>query len=492
VTADYPEATLGDAALIQAARTGSAAAYSELRDRHLVAVQRLARHLGSSPSALDDAVSEAFGRVLQVLQAGGGPGEALRCYLLRTLRSNLSDGDRPGGEPELSVLGQAFYRLPERWQTVLWHAAVEEEPAEDVALILGTVPDAVTSLVYRAREGLRQVYLDCSLDGARVYGECVQWSSRLAAHARGGLPARDADRLDEHLAGCRACADLYAGVCAVDGPLPALLGPVVLGPLTGKYLARRRAQPVAAVPIVVAAARRRVFTVAAVVAMATVAGGSYFVLSGSSGLGSVLDGPTVGPVTTQRPPAPPSQAPVTADTGGTGSPTSTSRRPTSTPTPSEKPPKKPSGTPSRRPGPSKRPTSSRPPTPTTTTKPPTTKPPPPAAVGLSFRTEQQFAETVIRFTISNDTGATGPAAIRLAAPAGTEFVPTSDGCDMTRTTGDAIWLDCGSMPAGSSLSGAVSVWPAGGECAQSGTVQARGTVGSTAKATTQRFRITCA
>ena len=58
---------------------------------------------------------------------------------------------------------QAFASLPERWQLVLWHTEVEGRSAAEVAPILGLAPNAVAALAYRAREGLRQAYLNAHI-----------------------------------------------------------------------------------------------------------------------------------------------------------------------------------------------------------------------------------------------------------------------------------------------------------------------------------------
>src|SRR5512132_1127731 len=69
----------GDAELISAVRGGDVDAYGELFARHVDAARRLARQL-SGPADADDLVSDAFTKVLTVLQRGGGPDLAFRAY----------------------------------------------------------------------------------------------------------------------------------------------------------------------------------------------------------------------------------------------------------------------------------------------------------------------------------------------------------------------------------------------------------------------------
>jgi RNA polymerase sigma factor (sigma-70 family) len=74
-----------DAELISAVRGGDADAYGELFERHVVAARRLARQL-VPPADAEDLVSEAFAKVLSLLQRGSGPDVAFRAYLLTAIR----------------------------------------------------------------------------------------------------------------------------------------------------------------------------------------------------------------------------------------------------------------------------------------------------------------------------------------------------------------------------------------------------------------------
>src|SRR5918998_5276358 len=85
--------TRDDGALIAAVRSGDTDAYGELFARHADAARRLARSL-TDPVAADDLVSEAFAKVLAVLQRGAGPDLAFRAYLLTAVRRLHVDGVR--------------------------------------------------------------------------------------------------------------------------------------------------------------------------------------------------------------------------------------------------------------------------------------------------------------------------------------------------------------------------------------------------------------
>ncbi len=87
-----------DAELISRVRGGDVAAYGDLFARHKDAATRLSRQLVRGPDA-DDLVSEAFAKVLTVLQGGGGPDVAFRAYLLTAVRRLHVDQIRSGAAP---------------------------------------------------------------------------------------------------------------------------------------------------------------------------------------------------------------------------------------------------------------------------------------------------------------------------------------------------------------------------------------------------------
>jgi RNA polymerase sigma factor (sigma-70 family) len=238
-TAEFDEP--GDAELITAVRAGGTEAYGVLYRRHSGSALALARHLTGSWAEADDLVAESFAKVLDVLRGGGGPDAAFRAYLLTTVRHTLYDRARRDRRLELSddmtrhdpgvpwedtavaglesaLAARAFTKLPERWQTVLWHTEVEQESPAEVAPLLGLTPNGVAALAYRAREGLRQAYLQEHLaDG--VAGAHLSTVNRLGAWARGGLSARQRAKVDAHLTGCDTCSALAAELEDVNGGL---------------------------------------------------------------------------------------------------------------------------------------------------------------------------------------------------------------------------------------------------------------------------------
>jgi len=247
----------GDAELIAAVRGGDLDSYGELYARHVDAARRLARQL-TSPADADDLVSDAFTKVLTVLQRGGGPDLAFRAYLLTAVRRLHVDRLRAGsrlrpvddltpfdpGLPfhdtavegfETAAAAKAFASLPERWQMVLWHTEVEGQKPADIAPLLGMSANSVAALAYRAREGLRQAFLSqhaADMDDV----DCAWTRDHLGAYVRGGLSRRDSGRVDDHLAECRACAAVYLELTEVNSGLAGLLAPLLLGAAGLGYL----------------------------------------------------------------------------------------------------------------------------------------------------------------------------------------------------------------------------------------------------------------
>lgn len=224
-----------DRELLDDARTGDRAAFQELYDRHRGAALRLARSYRRNGDA-DDLVNGAFERVLAALLRGNGPTDAFRPYLFVTLRRlAMEDGRRPHDETldelpdsvtaamdlppldgtERDLVLQAFAALPERWQAVLWLTEVEGRQPREVGRSAGLPANTVAVLAHRARERLRQTYLQAHLQSTPRRG-CEPHRSRLGSYVRGGLSRRHRVTTADHLAHCASCRDLVAGLDDVN------------------------------------------------------------------------------------------------------------------------------------------------------------------------------------------------------------------------------------------------------------------------------------
>ncbi|MBH1936999.1 sigma-70 family RNA polymerase sigma factor [Streptomyces sp. AV19] len=263
---DEREAPPSDAELIARLRDGEdpgADSYALLYRRHADAVRGYARSCCRDVHTAEDLTNEVFAGTLQAVRRGAGPDTAVRAYLLTTVRrvaaawaktarreqlvedfavfavsagSAGEDDDTPGAEvhamrqAETSLAVQAFRSLPERWQMVLWHTTVEEEPPSQVAPLLGLSANATAVLAHRAREGLRQAYLQAHVSASLTSaGSCAQYADRLGAYARGGLRMRAERGLRKHLDECDRCRTAALELADVNARLRAVLPVAVVG-----------------------------------------------------------------------------------------------------------------------------------------------------------------------------------------------------------------------------------------------------------------------
>ncbi len=238
---------LTDTELLDQARNGDEAAFTELYVRHQPAAIRLARSYRRMGDP-DDMVNGAFERVLGALRRGAGPTESFRAYLFVTLRrlaaeqgehladESIDEVPEPineaaaAGELEMAdraIITRAFESLPDRWQAVLWHTAVEGREPRELSDVLGVSANAAAAMSYRAREKLRQAYLQAHLL-ADPAPDHEPWRSQLGAYVRDGLSNRDRTAVDAHLEGCEPCRALLAELQDVNRSLARAVLPLFL------------------------------------------------------------------------------------------------------------------------------------------------------------------------------------------------------------------------------------------------------------------------
>ncbi|WP_405480064.1 sigma-70 family RNA polymerase sigma factor [Streptomyces sp. NBC_00009] len=256
-----------DADLIARMRSGDDTAYEELYRRHSTAVHRYARTCCRDGHTADDLTAEVFARMLQAVRGGSGPEHAVRAYLLTTVRrvaagwtksakrehlvedfavfaqqaarsSEVSDDDtldlgadvRAMHEAEQSMAMQAFRSLPERWQAVLWHTEVEDESPSEVATLFGLDANGTRVLAKRAREGLKEAYLQAHVSTTLTQDEeCARYADRLGAYARGSLRTRAERGLRKHLEECAKCRLAAGQIKEVAGGIPGVVPVAVIG-----------------------------------------------------------------------------------------------------------------------------------------------------------------------------------------------------------------------------------------------------------------------
>jgi RNA polymerase sigma factor (sigma-70 family) len=241
---------LSDAELTSRARAGDGSAFGELWRRHARAGRTVARSFTSSLDP-DDLVQESFAKIFQALQKGGGPTGAFRPYLFTTIRNTASAWGRARRETSLDTLesledpasrdeetmaaldrsltATAFRSMPSRWQEVLWYCEVEQMTPQQVAPLLGMKPNAVAALAYRAREGLRQAWIQAHIASVPEGSEHRWTIERIGSYTRGALGKRDTTKLEAHLDECARCTIVAAEAREVGSRIALVLLPLAAG-----------------------------------------------------------------------------------------------------------------------------------------------------------------------------------------------------------------------------------------------------------------------
>jgi RNA polymerase sigma factor (sigma-70 family) len=239
-----------DSDLLTYTRAGDGAAFGELWRRHSRAARTVARSFTSSLDP-DDLVQESFAKIYQALQKGGGPTGAFRPYLFTTVRNTASAWGRARREASIDTLesfedpasrdeetmaaldrsltATAFRSLPTRWQEVLWYCEVEGMTPQQVAPLLAMKPNAVAALAYRAREGLRQAWIQAHIAAVPEDSEHRWTIERIGTYTRGSLGKRDAAKLEAHLDSCARCTIVAAEAREVGSRIALVLLPLAAG-----------------------------------------------------------------------------------------------------------------------------------------------------------------------------------------------------------------------------------------------------------------------
>ncbi|NSC22538.1 sigma-70 family RNA polymerase sigma factor [Streptomyces albus subsp. chlorinus] len=248
-------------------REGDDGAYEELYRRHAEPVRRYARTCCRDADTAEDLTGEVFARTLQAVRGGKGPQVAVRAYLLASVRhvaaawartrrrerlvddfavfvqsaaaaSAARDVDtldlgaevRAMLKAERTLVVRAFKSLSEYDRMLLWHTAVEGSKPQEVALLLGTSRGAAATAAHRAREHLKQAYLQAHVSTAlTAEGECARFADRLGAYARGGLRMRAERGVARHLEECSACSEAVSEVKDLNEHIRLLVPVAIIG-----------------------------------------------------------------------------------------------------------------------------------------------------------------------------------------------------------------------------------------------------------------------
>lgn len=229
------EGEISDAALCDAIRAGEAWPVAVLWERHYSIALKWARTKDSANA--EDVVSEAFDAVYRALLGGGGPTEAFRSYLFRTINSGFSrtwtdaqrtiaidefdDFDVPdervlsadaslSESEEQAAAVAALEDLPLRWKRVILEVDVGGRPVQEVAEELEMSPNSTSVLLKRAREGLKKSWLKRMHPNGGLAGDCAACVEQFSEIRWGKRNGRGRGRAEAHLEGCQGCRSRWS------------------------------------------------------------------------------------------------------------------------------------------------------------------------------------------------------------------------------------------------------------------------------------------
>ncbi|WOF23740.1 sigma-70 family RNA polymerase sigma factor [Microbacterium betulae] len=239
-----------DVDLVLRSRSGDREAFAELWRRHYRSGVVAARSITSSFDA-DDLVQEAYAKIFQSIRRGKGPTGSFRAYLFTAIRNiaaswgrssnevasdELENVEDPGSTDQAtdealdrSLTHTAFRSLPTRWQEVLWYTEIEQMKPGEVAPLLGMKAAGVSQLAFRAREGLREAWIQAHIASVEDGSDHAWTIERLGAYTRENLGPRDRKKVEDHLGDCARCAIVASEAKEVSGRLALVLLPLTIG-----------------------------------------------------------------------------------------------------------------------------------------------------------------------------------------------------------------------------------------------------------------------
>ena len=153
-------------------RAGDDSAYEELFRRHSDAVRRYARTCCRDAHTADDLTAEVFARTLQAVRGGSGPEQAVRAYLLTTVRRVAAAWTKTAKREQ----------LVEDFAVFAAQAARSSEVSDDDTLDLGA--DVLRDARGRAVDGHAGLPAACRSAGRPCCGTPPSRKSRRARSPR--------------------------------------------------------------------------------------------------------------------------------------------------------------------------------------------------------------------------------------------------------------------------------------------------------------------
>lgn len=247
-----------DPELVRAAASGDRQAAGEYLARHLSYLSLMSRRLSMQKVDPEDLLSEAITRLLELWASGTGPTDEVNRYIIAAMRNRVIDElrsprsrvaalefvpdadltvddraqtDRVDIHGELTTIRRAFEQLPEAQQKALHEIVVRGRKPAELVVELDRPAPAISSLLRRAKLGLRRSLLTVILS-EKGFPDCVSNAQELPATI---LDSPDdypmSDHQLDHVRSCPRCRagwSRFAQLATALGLLPLLSMSLVL------------------------------------------------------------------------------------------------------------------------------------------------------------------------------------------------------------------------------------------------------------------------
>lgn len=226
-----------DRQLVDAARVGHDAAWNELTKRHEEAVRSV---INGRLQGANRRITAGFDAVRSDLSNAAEGVEAVRSFRPRAMAAITGGNYGPGAtEEEFAphgddvLLARAFARLPEPWQTVLWHIYVEHLTAAEVSPLVGRSTNDIPELITTAERGLVDAFVIEVMHATELDDETATVVPLLSGYVRDALPPHDQRRVAQHLESNTPGTERSRTIMLLATSLADALPPAIAPSITG-------------------------------------------------------------------------------------------------------------------------------------------------------------------------------------------------------------------------------------------------------------------
>jgi RNA polymerase sigma factor (sigma-70 family) len=268
----YTGEFLEDQELLKRYREGDNAAFGVLYTRYESRALSYARRHTRDLAAAEDLASEAFARILDTIRRGKGPTVSMNHYLITTIRTiawrnekargaedvvapdslaDMLDSDTSQEEPATEDwLVDAFNRLDERKQTIVWLRLVEGYTSSSIATHLSMTGSSVTRQYQSAVNDLRKDFVKLALETSpdphcrSSIPQLMKLAESVGARAQ--AKRHQAGNVAGHIASCDRCQALLKRLRSPDSVLMSTVVLATLGTIGSQALSQNAASATAA------------------------------------------------------------------------------------------------------------------------------------------------------------------------------------------------------------------------------------------------------